>query len=98
LIVEKRLGSGELMGLDSVEIVMEAERLFNIELPDEAVSEIYTFGAFVDCVYGTTLALGRKITRRETEETLKKMVADHLGIKPDVIKFESRFVDDLGMQ
>ena len=85
------------MGLDSVELVMEAERLFNIELPDEKVSHIYTFGAFVDCVYDTSRSLDRRIEREEIYMTLRKMVSELLAVQERDIRPESRFIEDLGM-
>jgi acyl carrier protein len=85
------------MGLDSVEIVMEAERLFNIELPDEKVSDIFTFGAFVDLVFEPSIGLNRKTEYAEVESTLRKMVCDHLNVRPEQVKYESRFIEDLGM-
>ena len=85
------------MGLESVEIVMEAERLFNIALPDDKVEHIHTFGTFVDCVNETCLAKGYKLDRLEIVETLRKMVSVHLGVPECKISNESRFIEDLGM-
>jgi acyl carrier protein len=85
------------MGLDSVEIVLEAERLFNINLPDEKVTQIYTFGAFVDCIHETSLSLGRNTDRDEIVATLRKMVAKYLAVDESQITPDSRFIEDLGL-
>ena len=40
------------MGLETVEIVMDAEETFGISLPDARMSEIRTVGEFCDCITG----------------------------------------------
>jgi acyl carrier protein len=85
------------MGLDSVELVMEAERLFNIELSDEEVEAVYTFGTFVDLVHTSSAKLGRAIERQEVEDTLRKLVCEHLSVEPEQVLHGSRFIEDLGM-
>jgi acyl carrier protein len=85
------------MGLDSVEIVMEAERLFNIELPDSKVEKILTFGEFTDCVFEACVALGRNVEHQDVANTLRNMISEHLSISKQEIRPESRLVDDLGM-
>jgi acyl carrier protein len=85
------------MGLESVEMVMEAERLFNVELPVEKVEKIYTFGAFVDCVHEANQSLGRKIEREDVYSTLRKVVSESLGVRERDITEDSRFIEDLGM-
>lgn len=39
------------MGLDSVELVMEAEKAFNIRIPDREAEKIITVGDFHNCVW-----------------------------------------------
>jgi acyl carrier protein len=85
------------MGLDSVEIVMEAERLFNVELPDALVERVYTFGEFVDCVEKACRAKGYTLGGNEIETSLRRAVSEQLGVREEDILPESRLVQDLGM-
>jgi acyl carrier protein len=39
-----------LMGLDSIELVMEVEKHFSISIPDQEAEKAYTVGKLVDCV------------------------------------------------
>ncbi len=85
------------MGLDSVELVMEAERLFNIEISDVQAENIFTFGQFVDCVCEISWSMDRRIERLEIETSLRKMVSQFLAVDVDSINLDSRFIEDLGM-
>lgn len=38
------------MGLDSIELVVEHERYFNISIPDKEAGQIFTVQNFVDCI------------------------------------------------
>ena len=39
-----------LMGLDSVELIMEVEKHFSISIPDPEAEKAYSVGKLVDCV------------------------------------------------
>jgi acyl carrier protein len=39
------------MGLDSVELLMEVENAFGIDIPDKVAEKIYTVGVFNEVVW-----------------------------------------------
>jgi hypothetical protein len=88
------------MGLDTVELVMWAERKYQIELPEEILSETETVGEFVVLIIEVHL-------RTHPEKSLSfdvcfNAVRDELHQGKDVlwakITPESRIVRDLGLQ
>lgn len=80
------------MGLDSVELVIRAEKYFDIAIPDQEAAEIVTVQDFVDCVY-TKVTLNKG----DVEKIIIGIVSDSSGIPVDEIKLEHRICYDLGI-
>lgn len=87
------------MGLETVEIVMWAEEAFDISLPDEEVSEVYTVGEFASLI-------ARKVNERHNKNwsyreplplVIDVLVNDY-GVQREKISTVSRIVDDLGLE
>lgn len=85
------------MGLNMLEIAMEVEQEFDIEIPDDAAAEIRTVGDLTDWVY---IAMDPKNpsgwTQPRIEQTVHEIVAKQLGVKVADLRPTTRFVEDLG--
>lgn len=95
------------MGLDSVEMLMEVERTFQVTLSDEEAERLETVGdlhAWLCRELGCreplqpTLdgASARAWTDEEAWRVLILIVSDHLGVPVEVIRPDSHIVHDLG--
>lgn len=82
------------MGLDTVELVMDVEREFNIKIPDENAVKILTVGEFYDFVISRLKEQGRSYDDKEVWEKLKNCIVA-FGPEPDEVIPEARIVDDL---
>jgi hypothetical protein len=87
------------VGLDTVEIVIWAEKEFDIEIPDEDAERILTVGEFVAYIHrqsalkhGILLASETAIYRK-----LQNLLSSHYRIPAELILPESEFVRDLGL-
>lgn len=74
------------MGLDSVELLINVEKYFDIAIPDPEAAAIVTVQNFIDCVYA-------KVSLNPTEKCKPQIlfyklrhyfVANHLGRKNDI--------------
>lgn len=84
------------MGLDSVELVMKVEEHFEIEIPDDQASQLVTVGM----LHHWVVAELRRLNRPDVDSTtlfneLRELICKQLGIKPDRVVPEARFVQDL---
>ncbi|MBL8711389.1 MAG: hypothetical protein JNM12_00705 [Alphaproteobacteria bacterium] len=85
------------MGLDSVELIMNVERAFDIELPDPEISKVVTVGDFYDLIIVKLELNNPNIDRQEVWETLSKLIVKISGVAPHRIVREARIVKDLGI-
>lgn len=86
------------MGLDTVELVMAVEHEFEIEIPNseavmmERVGDMHAFVVTALCKRAEPALIDAdRIWAR-----LKDIVDDHLGVPPEIVVPEARFVYDLG--
>ena len=91
------------MGLEYVELAMDAEEEFGISVPDNASQSVVTVGDFYDVVLALVREIGRSELRArdDLEEYLWSRVtalaAEHAyEVSRDDITRSSRFVEDLG--
>ena len=82
------------MGLDSVEFVMAVEEDFQISIENDEAETIATVGDMQAVIL-------RKLKENDAdlEETfvwakLKQIVVDELGVRPDQVTPEARFIQD----
>jgi acyl carrier protein len=92
------------MGLDTVELAMDVERKFQIDLPNDELSHAYTVGDLVDLVLKhlppgafppETSAQDR---RNEVFQQVRDITLKYAPGDPSKIKRESRFVQDLHLE
>jgi acyl carrier protein len=85
------------MGLDSVELVMATEEHFGIEIPDDVAGTLVTVGALHACVVSELERVGRPQDPMGVFVELRELICDQLGIAPERVVLEARFVQDLKM-
>lgn len=85
------------MGLDTVELVMEIEDEFEIEISDEAAPDLTTVGDIYLFVMNAVAARGRTIDEREAWDRLKRIFVDRFGIPDQHLLPSAHIVYDLGL-
>lgn len=85
------------MGLDSVELVMDVEETFDIEISDREASNIETVGQFYDFILAKLAAAQRNMDKQEVWETLRKCIVKIGGMAPEKVVPEARIIKDLGI-
>ncbi len=87
------------MGLETVEIVLWAEREFDIEIPDNEASDILTIGQFVSYISNrSNVKFGLKAPSKEVIfEKLKNLLIIQYKTPPEWVKPEMEFYKDLGL-
>jgi acyl carrier protein len=84
------------MGLDSVELVMAVEEHFGISIPDDEASQLVTVGKLHAWVVNELQRLNRlAVEPSAVFDQIRELICDQLGISPDRIVPEARFVQDL---
>ena len=81
------------MGLETVELLMQVEVAFGLELPDAGAAQISTIG---DLHSHLVQRLGHQIGSEELWERLRQLLLEKHGLKPEWILPEMHFVRDLG--
>lgn len=85
------------MGLDTVELVLSVEQVFDIELPDEEAEKIDTVGKLHQYVVSELRRLNRpNVNEHIVFDQLKTIICSQLGVKPERVIPEARFAQDLG--
>jgi hypothetical protein len=86
------------MGLETVEIIMDAEEHFGISVPDEVASACITVADFQKAIVDLLVAKGRERSPALEAEVLRDLIkisADVTGNDPATIRPESRWVGDV---
>jgi acyl carrier protein len=87
------------VGLDTVALILWAEKYFGIEIPDEDVTEILTVGQLCWCIAGRVAAKDgtRALSYRVIlEQVANRLVAEY-DVPPELITERAQFVKDLGL-
>lgn len=90
------------MGLDTVELVMAAERQFQIEVSNAEADRWRTVGdmhAGVMALLEERFAAEGRALRVDPDITwalLRDLVVEELGVKPEQVQPDAEFVRDLG--
>ena len=92
------------MGLDTVELVMAAERQFQIEVSNAEADRWRTVGdmhAGVMALLEERFAAEGRALRVDPDITwalLRDLVVEELGVKPEQVQPDAEFVRDLGAE
>lgn len=88
------------MGLDAVELVLWAENRFGIDIPPDVAETLVTVGALTDYVHRQVVneSFAVRVPRAEIFDSIKAYLVNQLGIRPELITSEAKFVQDLGLQ
>ena len=85
------------MGLDTVELVMAVEEEFDLQIPDAVAAKMFTVGDLHTFLASELKRLGRNDWDEiRIFERLREITSRQLGVKPEAVVPEARFVDDLG--
>jgi len=86
------------MGLDSVELVMEFEDEFEIDIPDRDAAKMQTVGDVTEYVTARLAAEGRPMARSEVFERVCVITCEQCGTTRDRLTELSSFILDLGIE
>ena len=85
------------MGLDSIELRMDFEKLFGIEIPDATAEAMMTPRHVRDFVITEYARLSHTVDPEEIFERIRDVTARITAVKRDKIALDSQFVDDPGL-
>lgn len=89
------------MGLDSVELVLEFEEKFGIEIPDKDAEMLVTAGQIHSYICQKLEAQATNspepLSKQDIWDVLVKIIAEQLGIEKNIIKPDSHLVNDFGL-
>ena len=85
------------MGLDTVELILAVEKRFVIEIPDKAAAQIATVGQLHQYVVAQLKNGGPPaLTSESVYAILTDLICHQLGVRPEEVKPDAHFVNDLG--
>ena len=85
------------MGLDSVELVMDFEKEFDIEIPNATAEAMITPRHVRDFVLAEYARLGREADSEAVFHRIQTVTARITALKPNKIGLDSHFIEDLGI-
>ena len=85
------------MGLDTVELVMEIEKVFGISIPDADATTLYTVGDIHLYIVTARIAVGRPAGAEEAWTRLCDILEHGYGVERSKIMPDARIVADLGL-
>lgn len=83
------------MGLDTFELVIAVEERFDVTIPDSIAGMLATVGALHGFVVAELARLGREGAADVVFAELRDLIVRHLGVAPDEVVMDARFVQDL---
>lgn len=90
------------MGIDLLDIRMDVEREFGLQIPSEGIVQIRTVGDFGTLVRTIIERAGPGSTSIPTDEEillrLRPIICRCLYVKPEQVMPEARLVEDLGCE
>lgn len=85
------------MGLDTVELIMDIEDEFEIEISNEAAPNLATVGDFYLFILNGVAARGVAFDERDIWDRLKHIFVDRFGIPEQHVLPSAHIVYDLGL-
>ena len=85
------------MGMDTVEIVVDFEKEFKIEISDDAAVKMVTLRDVREFVLAEYQRLGRPVDPDEIFQRIRAVTANFTTVKLEKIGLDTRFIDDLGL-
>lgn len=85
------------MGLDTIELVLSAERHFDVSVPDERAEKTITVAQFAQLLYELRSQTGRPLAYELVLLELRQLVAKQFGIPIERVLADAEFVKDLGL-
>jgi acyl carrier protein len=91
------------MGLDSVEIVMDIEDRFGIDITDAEAARCVRVGDLLDCVMAkleagqTSKPERQQWTRPQVLEEIRDTIVEQAGVRRERILLDARLRGDLGI-
>jgi hypothetical protein len=84
------------MGLDTVELVLAVEDVFQIEIPDATASGLYTVGELHEFIVAELIRLERPDVNPDIVfDLLRNVICIQLGVRWEEVVPTARFVQDL---
>jgi acyl carrier protein len=74
---------------------MSVEEHFDIAVQDHAAEKLFTVGALHAFVLAELTRLGREANAAIVFADLRYLIVEQLGVKPEQVTMEARFVEDL---
>ena len=85
------------MGLDSVELVMNTEEHFGIEIPDSVAETLLTVGDLHGFIVAELVRIGREQNPESVFIELRQLICEQFAIKAERVVADARIVKDLGI-
>ena len=85
------------MGLDGVELILEAEKHFDVSVPDERAEETDTVEKFARLLYELRIQTSAPLAYDEVLLQLREIIAKMFHIPIEHIVPGAHFVKDLGL-
>ena len=85
------------MGLDTVELILEAEKRFGVSVPDEQAEKTITVEQFARLLCELRGRTAAPLPYEAVLPELQQMIAGQFNIPIERIVPEARFVKDLGL-
>ncbi len=79
------------MGLDDIEILMDVEKYFGVQLPDQDVEDCPTVGHLIDIVLEKTDR--SKFSERQVKNQIRRIIAYQMSIRLKDVRRESTWVE-----
>jgi acyl carrier protein len=86
------------MGLDTVELVLEAEKQFGVAIPDERAAKTITVEQFAQLIFELRAETKSPLPYAAVLSTLRQIVARQFDIPIEHVTPAARFVQDLGLE
>ena len=85
------------MGLDTVELVMDFEEAFGVQISNSAAVKMETPRHVRDFVIAEYARSGRQADPNAIFEKIRELTAEIANLKVEDVTLDSRFVHDLGL-
>ena len=84
------------MGMDTVELVMNVEKTFDIDISNRDAEGFRFVGDIHNQVIQTLRDRGQLVDEAAIWETLRQLIIDQLGVRPDQVTPTADILADLG--